>query len=185
MKKTIALIFAIMLGCFPIAAKHNPLRIKSGTLSALKNCGGSISCEFDFNKTKANRKPLEQYIVEDYQSDMETFGRYVPEMMEWFCDRWDKDIEKGPRITSEKTSDFRLKVIIKTLQMGSKTGWGGSSISGYAEFYRKGETEPFAVVEILKMNGTIMGAAVMGYPGLKQCFSDLAEYLCDLVYHSK
>ncbi len=69
--------------------------------------------------------------------------------------------------------------------MGSKTGWGGSSISGYAEFYRKGETEPFAVVEILKMNGTIMGAAVMGYPGLKQCFSDLAEYLCDLVYHSK
>lgn len=168
-----------------MVAKDNPLRLKSGSLSGLRNSGGTIFCEFDFSRTKANRKPLPQYITEDYHSDMETFNRYVPEMVQWFSERWDDDIEKGPRISSSKDSDFRLKVIIKTLQMGSKTGWGGSSISGYAEFYKKGEAEPFAVVEILKMNGTIMGGAVMGYPGLKQCFSDLAEYLCDLIYHSK
>lgn len=35
------------------------------------------------------------------------------------------------------------------------------------------------------MNGTVMGGAVPGFPDLKQVFSNLAEYLCDLVYHSR
>lgn len=175
-----------MVLAVPAAAKDNPLRMKSGSLAALKQQGGTISFTADFSKTKANRKPLPQYITEDFQSDMDVFNRYVPEMMEWFGERWDDDIEKGPKATNSKDADFHCDIVIKTLQMGSKSGYGGgSSISGYAQFFKKGAAEPFAEVEILKMNGTIMGGAIWGYPGLKQCFSDLAEYLCDLVYKSK
>ncbi len=185
MKKTLIFLMTVILCCGIAVAKDNPLRMKSGTLLPLKGKGGTISCTADFSKTRANRKPLAEYIVNDYQSNMETFDRYVPEMLEWFSDRWDKDIEDGPRITTSKDADFHLQIVIKTLQMGAKSFVGGASISGYAEFYRRGETEPFAVVEILKMHGTIMGGAMPGYPGLKQCFSDLGEYLCDLIYHSK
>lgn len=185
MKKTILFSLMILLCCGMMQAKDNPLRLKSGSLTALKHPGGRIHCVLDFSKTKANRKPLAEYLEQDYNSNMETFKKYEPEMLQWFCERWDDDIEDGPRATSSKDADFELKVVVKTLQMGSKAGWGGSSISGYGEFYKKGETEPFAVVEILKMNGTVMGGAMMGYPGLKQVFNDLAEYMCDLIYHSK
>lgn len=185
MKKSLILILAIVFSCGLAVAKDNPLRLKSGSLTPLKGKGGSIHCVIDFSKTRANRKPLEQYILEDFYGDMDTFHRYEPEMLQWFSERWDDDIEKGPKTTTSENADFQLKIIIKTLQMGSKSGSGGSSISGYAEFYKTGETEPFAVVEILKMNGTIMGSPVPSYPGLKQCLSDLAEYLCDLIYHSK
>ncbi len=176
---------AVVLGCGVAAAKDNPLRVKSGSLVPLKNCGGTIHCTIDFSKARANRKPLEQYILEDFYGDMDTFRRYEPEMLQWFSEKWDEDIENGPKTTVSENADFRLNVRIRTLQMGSKYGSGGSSISGYADFYKTGETEPFAVVEILKMNGTIMGAPIPGYPGLKQCLSDLGEYLCDLIYHSK
>lgn len=178
--------FAILLTIFTCLnglAADNPLRLKSGTLAPLKASGGKILCSIDFNKTKGNRKPLAQYLAEDFDSNVETFKRYEPEMLEWFCDRWDDDIEGGPRAVKTGEANFRLNIIVKTLQMGAKSGYGGASISGYAEFYRLGEDEPFATVEILKMNGTVMGGAMYGYVGLKQIFSDLGEYLCDLIYH--
>lgn len=162
----------------------NPLRLKSGSLKPLKGCGQTICCKFDYSKTKGNRKPFAQYLVEDYGSDTETFERYQPEMWQWFADRWDDDIEKGPKSTHDESAPFTLNVIVKTMQLGSKSFSGGASISGYAEFYRTDEAEPFAVVEILKMNGTLMGGAMPGFPGLKMTFNDLAEHLCDLIYHN-
>lgn len=183
MKKIFIFAIVVLFGCLYSLAGTNPLRLKSGTLTPLKTTGGTICCSIDFSKTKANRKPLEQYITEDFDSNMETFRKYEPEMLEWFCDRWDDDIEEGPRAIKTGDSKFRLIIVVKTLQMGAKSGWGGASISGYAEFYRRDEEEPFAVVEILKMNGTQMGGAMYGYVGLKQVFSDLGEYLCDLIYH--
>ncbi len=183
MKKILFLIF-ILLGTINAFAE-NPLRLKSGTLLPLKSKGGEICCIFDFSKTRANRKPLEQYIVEDMNSDMETFRRYKPEMLQWFCEKWDEEIEDGPHAISEGNAKFRLNVVVRTMQLGTKHGWGGASISGYAEFYNQNETDPFAVVEILKMHGTQFGGAVSGYVGAKQVFNDLAEYLCDLIYHSK
>lgn len=183
MKKIIILTIVVLFGCLYSLAGTNPLRLKSGTLTPIKTTGGTICCSIDFSKTKANRKPLEQYITEDFDSNMETFRKYEPEMLEWFCDRWDDDIEEGPRAVKSGDAKFRLNIVVKTLQMGAKSGWGGASISGYAEFYKHDEEEPFAVVEILKMNGTQMGGAMYGYVGLKQVFSDLGEYLCDLIYH--
>lgn len=185
MKKYLVTLFAILLGCVTVVAGDNPLRLKNGSLSLLKTPGGTISVSIDFSKTKGNRKPLERYVTEDFDSDMATFRRYEPEMLEWFCDRWDDDIEEGPRaVKPSEDAKYQLKIVVKTLQMGAKSGWGGASISGYAEFYRTGETEPFAIVEILKMNGTQMGGAMYGYVGLKQVFSDLGEHLCDLIYHN-
>lgn len=164
-------------------AATNPLRLKDGSLSPLKASGGNIECIIDFSKTKGNRKPLEQYVTEDFGGDMETFRRYEPEMLQWFMERWDDDIEEGPKATTSQDAKFKVKIVVKTLQMGAKSGYGGASISGYAEFYKAENEEPFAIVEILKMNGTQMGGAMFGYVGLKQIFSDLAEYICDLIYH--
>lgn len=183
MKRLFSLLLVLILGVGAACAASNPLRLKSGSLAPLKSTGGTIYCNIDFSKTRANRKPLEEYLTQDFGSSMEAFQRYEPEMLQWFMDRWDDDIEEGPKATTSKDAKFQCKVVVKTLQMGAKTGFGGSSISGYAEFYKSGEEEPFAIVEILKMNGTVMGGAMYGYPGLKQVFNDLAEYLCDLIYH--
>ena len=185
MKKLATFLLTICLGVCLAYAGDNPLRLKSGTLAPLKHKGGAIECTFDFSKTKGNRKPLEEYITQDFGSSMDVFHRYEPEMYEWFIDRWNDDIEEGPRAVRSGETTFQLKVVIKTLQLGTKSAWSGagSSISGYAYFYRSGEEEPFAQVEILKMYGTQMKSSVMGYVGLKQVFNDLAEYLCDLIYH--
>lgn len=184
MKKLIIIALLLIVGVTNAFGKMNPLRLKEGSLNPLKSNGGTICCVLDFSKTKANRKPLEQYLIEDYGSDMKTFHRYESEMLQWFMERWDDDIEEGPRAVTSNDAKFTVKVVVKTLQMGAKSGYGGASISGYAEFYKKDKTVPFAVVEILKMNGTQMGGAMFGYVGLKQAFSDLAEYLCDLIYHN-
>ena len=77
MKKLCLLLLLIVFSGIAATAKDNPLRLKSGSLSTLKNSGGEIECVIDFSRTKANRKPLEQYITEDYKSDMETFRREV------------------------------------------------------------------------------------------------------------
>lgn len=184
MNRIITIILSVIIGFTTMFGATNPLRIKDGSLTPLKTTGGKICCVLDFSKTKANRKPLAQYLVEDFDSDIETFQKYEPEMLQWFMERWDDDIEEGPRATTSDEAKFTAQIVVKTLQMGAKSGYGGASISGYANFYKKGETEPFAVVEILKMNGTQMGGAMYGYIGLKQIFSDLAEYLCDLIYHN-
>lgn len=185
MKKTLILLSIVMLAIGAAFAGENPLRLKSGSLYELKSAGGTITCSLDFSRTKGNRKPLEQYLTEDYGTTMAAFNRYEPEMLQWFIERWDDDIEEGPRAVEAAGSKYSLVVVVKNLNLGTKTGWGGATISGYAEFYRAGEEEPFAVVEILKMHGTMLGGAVPGLPGLKQTFNDLAEHLCDLIYHSR
>lgn len=184
MNRIIAFLISVFIGITTIFGATNPLRIKNGSLTTLKETGGKICCLLDFSKTKANRKPLAQYLVEDFDSNIETFKKCEQEMLQWFMERWNDDIEEGPRATTSDEAKFTAKIVVKNLQMGAKSGYGGASISGYAEFYNKGESEPFAVVEILKMNGTQMGSATYGYVGLKQIFSDLAEYICDLIYHN-
>ena len=167
------------------AAADNPLRLKSGSLRPLKNSGESIYCEIDFSKTKANKKSLNEYLEDDYDSSREVFDSKIPTMEEWFSDRWDDDIKKGPRYTTNPDAPYKMVIQVKTLQLGPKSGFGGASISGYVNFYKKGEADPFAVVEILKLEGTQFRVAIPGYPGMIQIFNDLAEYLCDLIKHSK
>lgn len=183
--KKLSLVCFLLLSCLLMNAKNNPLRLQEGSLTSLKNCGGLITCKFDFSKTKSNKKSLKEYIEEDTKMSFESFKRTEPEMLTWFMERWDDDIEEGPKATTSDDAQFKVDIIIKNLTLGSNSGYGAASISGKALFYKKGENEPFAVVEILKMNGTMVGAGVPGYIGLKQSFNDLAEYLCDLIYHSK
>lgn len=180
-KQLFLLLFSLMLSC-SISAVTNPLRLKSGSLAPLKITGGTICCVFDFSECETNDKPLELYLTEDYGTSIEMFNRELPDMKRWFMERWDDDIEKGPRATENNDAPFLLKFRVLTLQMGSKSGSSGASISGYAEFYRQGEEQPFAVVEMLKIWGTQMRVPVAGYIGLRQCFNDAAEYLCDLIY---
>jgi len=182
MKRLMIMVMMTMI-MVAASAKTNPLRLQSGTLTPLKGKGGSIVCEFDFSRTRGNRKPLEQHLSEDFDSSIEEFNSKIPSFWKWFSDRWNDDIEEGPHITKDNRAPLVMKLIIKNLQMGAKSGYGGVSISGYAQFYREGETVPFAVVEILKLTGTQMGISIAGYPGLQQAFNDLAEYLCDLIYH--
>lgn len=180
-KQLLLLLIFIAIGSAAYAVT-NPLRLKSGSLAPLKITGGTICCVFDFSECETNDKPLELYLTEDYGTSIEMFNRELPDMKRWFMERWDDDIEKGPRATEDTNAPFRLKFRVLTLQMGSKSGSAGASISGYAEFYRQGEEQPFAVVEMLKIWGTQMRVPVAGYSGLRQCFNDAAEYLCDLIY---
>ena len=139
MKKIITIFAIIALAVSAAYAGSNPLRMKSGSLRELKSASGTITCSMDFSRTKGNRKPLEQYITEDYGSSMDVFERYQPEMLEWFIERWNDDIEEGPKGVEVPGSNYELRIVVKNLNLGAKTGWGGASISGYADFYRKGE----------------------------------------------
>lgn len=185
MRKFLALTIILLLGVAGVSAKNNPLRLQSGSLLPLKNASGQICINFDFSKTKGNKKPLQQYLEEDMGQSIEAFNHFKPEMQRWFMERWDDDIENGPRATTSEDANYRLDIIIKNISLGANSGYGAASISGKAEFYREGETEPFAVVEILKMNGTMMGTGMHGYVGLQQAFNDLAEFLCHMIYKSK
>lgn len=180
--KHLFLFLLLLLAAGSAQAGNNPLRLKSGSLAPLKDAGGKIYCEFDFSQCRANRKPLQQYLEEDYGTSMAEFNREVPVMKEWFMERWDDDIEKGPKVTEDSVAPLKMKIRVLNLQMGAKSGAAGASISGYAEFYKQGEEEPFAVIEMLKIWGTQMMTPMPGYLGLRQAFNDAAEYICDLIY---
>ena len=181
------LLISLMMACTVVLTvmAANPLRMKSGSLRPLRNSGQTICCEIDFSKTKANKKTLDEYLVDDYGSSRESFDKRIATMEEWFSDRWDDEINKGPRYTKNPNAPFKMIIEIKTLQLGTKSGAGGASISGYVYFYSQGEETPFAEVEILKLQGTQFKTPVPGYNGMYQTFNDLAEYLCDLIKHSK
>ena len=184
MKKFLISVMMVSLAALTVLA-DNPLRVKSGSLRPLKDCGQTIYCEIDFSNTKANKKTLDEYLKEDYGSSRELFDKRTTTMEEWFSDRWNDDIKKGPRYTQNPDAPYKMKIVVKTLQLGSKSGAGGASISGYVYFYRKSEDTPFAEVEILKLQGTQFKAPISGYQGMYQIINDLAEYLCDLVKHAK
>lgn len=184
MKRYITMLMMVGLVFMTVAA-NNPLRIKSGSLRPLKACRESIYCEIDFSKTKANKKSLDEYLEDDYGSSREVFDSKIPTMEEWFSDRWDDDIKKGPRYTTNPNAPYKMIILVKNLQLGPKSGFGGASISGYVNFYRNGEEMPFAEVEVLKLHGTQFKVPISGYPGMFQIFNDLAEYLCDLIKNSK
>lgn len=167
------------------AAADNPLRLKAGSLKPLKDAGQTISCTIDFSKTKGNRKPLDQYLTEDYGSSRRDFNEQVPTMEKWFTDRWNDDIKKGPKYTKSEDAPFSMVIEVKTLQLGTRNGLGAASFSGYVYFFRKGETEPFAEVEVLKQQGTQFAEPLPGYLGLYQAFNDLAENLCNLIRRAK
>ncbi len=181
-KKTFFILCSVIIAFSALA--ENPLHLKSGSLRELKRCGKSISCHFDFSGTRANRKSLNEYLVNDYQSSRKEFDNNVPTMIKWFSDRWDDDIDDGPRYTSNPNAPYHMEVVIRTLQLGTKSRFGGSSISGYVYFYYNGDEIPFAEVEILKLEGTQFKVPLPGYEGLYQVFNDLAEYLCDLIFKS-
>jgi len=190
--KRIALFFTILTLVAPLVAKaDNPLRIKAGSLAALKLGRGAISFDIDLSQTKYKGTPLYDYL-EQANVDREYFDDNVPEMERYFAEKWNKKIGKGCKIArSDDDAKYYMVVVVKTLQLGSVasaalSGMGGASVSGKVLFFDDGEgDEPFCEVEVLKQQGTLSGSSVAGIEGLKWVFNDLAENLCDLVKHSK
>ena len=177
--------FVMMVLVVMTATADNPLRLKSGSLKPLKDAGQTISCTIDFSKTQGNQKPLNAYLVNDFGSSRKEFDSQVPNMEQRFSERWNKDIKKGPKYTTSNDAPFHMVIQVNNLQLGSRNGLGGASFSGYVFFYRKGEAEPFAQVEVLKQQGTKYLDPQPGYLGLHQAFNDLAEFLCKLIKKAK
>lgn len=191
MKKLYLSLLCIVVTFLVSFADDNPVSVMKGSVELLRNPASKLSWEIDYSKAKCAKKPLFEYL-EEIGKSKEEWDAFEPEVKRYFRDKWEKNIDHndGAKLVDDPNlADLHMVIKVRTFNIGNDKAHytpgtsysAGATMSGYVHFFKKGESTPFCVLEILEMYGTYMGATVQGNVGRCWLFNDLAEYICEII----
>ncbi|MBO7120572.1 MAG: hypothetical protein J6W03_09690 [Bacteroidaceae bacterium] len=195
MKRILFLLFAMLICAGVQAKKNNNTRLFKGALSALQDSEARGFVVIDYSKTKVEGKPLKQFLDLEGMT-MDDFTRNDSERIRYFREKWNGKMKQGMRlVTQESEATHYVRIRINKFNYGmSMTGrrsgstyslsgvqGGGASFTGYVDIVPKGSDTPVCTLEVLEMNGTVMGSTFNGERGILRAFNDQAENICKLV----
>lgn len=199
MRKLLFLLLALLISVGSQAKKNNNTRLFKGTLSALQDTQARGFVVIDYSNTKVEGKPLKQFLKSEGMT-MNDFTKNDSERIRYFREKWNGKMKNGMSLVtqeSEATHYVRIRVSKFNYGMsmtGRRTGstyslsgvkGGGASFTGYVDIVPKGSNTPVCTLEVLEMNGTIMGSTFNGEQGILRAFNDQAENICKLVRKGK
>lgn len=200
MKKFFMILLVAVVPFISVCGKsNNPVRLFKGTLAALKDVNAKGFVEIDYSKTKIEGKPLVQWL-DSVGMSMKQFQANDSERIRYFSEKWEDDMKRGMSLTSNRDeADYIVRIRIRKFnygmdaaggRSGSSWNWsgvqgGGASISGYVDIVKKDSESLECTLEVLEMNGTIMGTVYRGEHGILRIFNDLGEDICKVVNKAK
>ena len=185
MKKILA--FIMLCACVMTTQAKSDLQLKKGSIVELKGSNASLSIVWDYINSTIEKKAIKDFLREkgaDWEAD---YDNEIKKAEANFISRLN-DKSKDVRAITEGNGDYKIVVKVSEFHYGSAAasvlvgfGAGDARLYGLIEIYKKGSTEPIAVLDMDGVSGSGYGNEVRRV----EAYRELAELLSKLIKKAK
>ena len=119
-----------------VQAADDRVTLLSGDGQWLKESGKTTTVEMDYSKTSCENQPLNEYLKSRGEKNVADWPKVAQEGFEKFIEQFNRRNKKGLQAVESGNADYKIKIIVKKLDLGS-TGasvvFGGLGSAGGAE----------------------------------------------------
>jgi hypothetical protein len=164
------------------------LKLVKGSVAELKGSKATICAKWDYSNSTIENKAINDFLNEKGDEWKRDYPKEIAKAEENFLSRLKDKASKHVTPVEGDDADYKIVVKVKNFSYGSTGasvwvgfGAGDARMWGTLEIYKKGASEPIAVIDI-------DGAGGSGYGNEKrrvECYREMAELLADILKKGK
>ncbi|MBR4584715.1 MAG: hypothetical protein IKO34_13040 [Bacteroidales bacterium] len=187
MRKVIFTMLIIVAGIISATAKPDVVLVK-GSLSALKSSKAKVFVRWDYSNSTIEGKEVGAYLKERGDDWVRDYDAEIARAEASFRERLDEKSGDVSTVAGEDAAEYIIVMKVSDFQYGQAAlsaivgfGAGDSHLSGTMEIYKKGQSEPIAVLDVDGVPGSGYGNEIRRV----EAYRELAENLAKLIKKGK
>lgn len=187
MKKIILAIFVIFAAVAVASAKPDVTVIK-GSLVELRKSNAKMFVRWDYSNSTIEGKEVNAYLKERGDDWVRDYDAEITRAESNFRERLDDESKDVQTTTDESSAEYTIVMKVKDFNYGITGlavavgfGAGDSHLYGTMEIYKKGQSEPIAVLDVDGVPGAGFGNEIRRV----EAYRELAENLAKLIKKAK
>lgn len=187
MKQTLLVLVIILTGIATATAKPDVTVIK-GSLVELKKSNAKIFVRWDYTNSTIEGKEVNAYLKERGDDWVRDYDTEIARAESNFRERLDDESKDVQTTTEESSAEYTIVMKVKDFNYGITGlavavgfGAGDSHLYGTMEIYKKGQSEPIAILDVDGVPGAGFGNEIRRV----EAYRELAENLAKLIKKAK
>ncbi len=187
MKNIVLVIFAVLAGVTIATAKPDVTVIK-GSLVELRKSNAKMFVRWDYTNSTIEGKEVNAYLKERGDDWVRDYDAEIARAESNFKERLNDESGDVQAINDEASAEYTIVMKVKDFDYGITGlsvaigfGAGDSHLSGTMEIYKKGQSEPIAVLDVDGVPGAGFGNEIRRV----EAYRELAENLAKLIKKAK
>jgi len=164
------------------------LKLIKGSVLELKGSKATICAKWDYSNSTIEKKSIEEFLETKGEEWKRDYPQEIANAEQNFISRLRDKASKNVTPVEGDDADYMIIVKVRNFSYGNTSaavwvgfGAGDARLWGTMEIYKKGESEPIAIIDI-------DGAGGAGYGNEKrrvECYREIAELLADILKKAK
>lgn len=186
--KRISLLLMVTVLCSLTAMASSDLKLVKGSVAELKGSKATICAKWDYSKSTLEDKPVSAFLKEKGEDWERDYPKEIANAERNFISRLNDKAKKHVTAVQGDDADYQIVVKVKNFTYGSTGlsvvigfGAGDARLWGTLEIYKKGASEPIAVIDIDGAGGAGIGNELRRI----ECYREIAELLADILKRGK
>ena len=187
MKNIVLVIFAVLAGVTIATAKPDVTVIK-GSLVELRKSNAKMFVRWDYSNSTIEGKEVNAYLKERGDDWVRDYDAEITRAESNFRERLDDESKDVQTTTDESSAEYTIVMKVRDFKYGQTglavvvgMGAGDAHLSGTMEIYKKGQSEPIAVLDVDGVPGAGFGNEIRRV----EAYRELAENLAKLIKKAK
>jgi hypothetical protein len=187
MKNIVLVIFAVLASVTIATAKPDVTVIK-GSLVELKKSNAKMFVRWDYTNSTIEGKEVNTYLKERGDDWVRDYNGEINKAEANFRERLNDESGDVQAINDESYADYVIVMRVKDFHYGQTGlsvaigfGAGDAHLTGTMEIYKKGQSEPIAVLDVDGVPGAGFGNEIRRV----EAYRELAENLAKLIKKAK
>ena len=187
MKRLVLFLTVSLLVCLKMMAGSD-LKLMKGSVLELKGSKATICAKWDYSNSTIEKKSIEEFLEMKGEEWKRDYSTEIANAELNFISRLRDKASKNVTPVEGDDAEYMIIVKVRNFDYGSTSasvlfgfGSGDARLWGTMEIYKKGESEPIAIIDI-------DGAGGSGYGNEKrrvECYREIAELLADIFKKAK
>lgn len=183
------LLLAAGLFCAVTMFAKDDVSLEKGSVKELKGSKATVCVKWDYNNSTIDEKPVAEFLKEQGEEWVRDYDKELKQAEAAFLLAIDDEAGKHIKVTvDESESEYIMVIKVKNFHYGSTQatfmvgfGAGDARLWGKVEIYRKGESEPMAVIDVDGVHAGGFGNEMRR----ATCYAQLGENVGEIIKKGK
>ena len=187
MKKITLAIFEILAAVAVASAKPDVTVIK-GSLVELRKSNAKMFVRWDYSNSTIEGKEVNAYLKERGDDWVRDYDAEIARAERNFSERLNEESGDVQTVSDDNSAEYTIVMKVRDFKYGQTglavvvgMGAGDAHLSGTMEIYKKGQSEPIAVLDVDGVPGAGFGNEIRRV----EAYRELAENLAKLIKKAK
>ena len=187
MKKITLAIFVILAAVAVASAKPDVTVIK-GSLVELRKSNAKMFVRWDYSNSTIEGKEVNAYLKERGDDWVRDYDAEIARAERNFSERLNEESGDVQTVSDDNSAEYTIVMKVRDFKYGQTglavvvgMGAGDAHLSGTMEIYKKGQSEPIAVLDVDGVPGAGFGNEIRRV----EAYRELAENLAKLIKKAK